>query len=237
MEVPLEGGRQTPGVVRIGATVRRPLHARSGYVHAVLEHLEAVGFDGAPRFLGLDGQGREILSYIPGEVPPSAPFGLSDARLRSAALLVRRFHDATAGTSLAAGGEVVRHGDLGPHNMVFDGERAVAIIDWDEDVAPGSRIADVADAVWSCADVCEAAVPVAEQARRVRIMCDAYGCDPADVVAGIGAYFTRARADHAAHGRHGALAVFDGLLGWMRRNAATLTASATRAGGRTPPTG
>jgi aminoglycoside phosphotransferase (APT) family kinase protein len=226
VEVPLEGGRQTQGIVRVGSTVRRPLHARSGYVHAVLEHLAAVGFDGAPRFLGIDERGREILSYVPGEVPSSAPFHLSDARLRSAALLVRRFHGATAGTPLAAGGEVVRHGDLGPHNMVFDGERAVAIIDWDEDVAPGSRIADVAGAVWSCADVCEAEVPVAEQARRVRLMCDAYGCDPADVVAGISAYFARARANHAAHGRDRSVEVFDGLLAWMERNAAALTGRA-----------
>jgi hypothetical protein len=42
-EEPLEGGRQTVGVVRVGDTVRRPLQPNSERVHAVLRHLEAVG--------------------------------------------------------------------------------------------------------------------------------------------------------------------------------------------------
>jgi hypothetical protein len=60
----LEGGRQTAGVVRVGGTVRRPLGERSDYVQVVLRHLEAVGFDGAPRLLGIDEQAREILSLF-----------------------------------------------------------------------------------------------------------------------------------------------------------------------------
>jgi hypothetical protein len=31
-------------------------------------HLESAGFEGAPRVLGIDGSGREVLSYIQGEV-------------------------------------------------------------------------------------------------------------------------------------------------------------------------
>jgi hypothetical protein len=50
-EQKLAGGAQTAGVVRVGATVRRPLHARSAYVHELLGHLERVGFTGAPRFV------------------------------------------------------------------------------------------------------------------------------------------------------------------------------------------
>jgi len=64
--VALDGGRQTTGIVRIGDTVRRPLHRNSEFVHALLRHLEAVGFDGAPRLLGIDEHGREILSFIEG---------------------------------------------------------------------------------------------------------------------------------------------------------------------------
>jgi hypothetical protein len=48
-ELALAGGAQMDGVVRVGETVRRPLHARSEYVHAVLAHLNAVGFDEAVR--------------------------------------------------------------------------------------------------------------------------------------------------------------------------------------------
>jgi hypothetical protein len=113
-EQALAGGRQTQGIVRVGQTVCRALHQRSDYVHALLRHLEAVGFDGAPRLLGIDAQGREVLTYLPGEVIILSPVWLSDARLDSAARPIRRFGDATAGSSLAGDQEVVGHGDLGP---------------------------------------------------------------------------------------------------------------------------
>lgn len=225
-EAALDGGRQTDGVVRVGDTVRRPPHARSEYVHAVLEHLASVGFDGAPRLLGVDEQGREVLGYIPGEVVVAAPAHLSDARLVSAARLVRRFHDATVGTPLAGDEEVVCHGDLGSHNIVFAGEEAVALIDWDEDVGPGARLGDFAHAVWCCADVCEDEVDVAEQARKVRLMCDAYGGeDAAAVLDEIAARFRRACDAHAAAGRARAVTIFEEMMGWMERNGAALKAA------------
>lgn len=224
-EQALEGGCQTRGVVRVGDTVRRPRHARSEYVHALLRHLEAAGFDGAPRLLGSDEQGREVLSYLPGETLPRSPFELSDARVRSAAQLVRRFHDATAGTALAGREEIVCHGDLGPHNIVFAGEVAVGIIDWDADVAPGPRLVDLADAVWSCADVCVEGVAVAEQARKVRLMCDAYGWDdPAAVIDEIADRFRRARDAHAAAGRRRPSAVFEAMIAWMAQHGPALEA-------------
>lgn len=225
-EVVLEGGAQTAGVVRIGETVRRPRHARSAYVHTVLEHLLAVGFPGAPRPLGFDEQGREVLTYIPGVVVAEAPALLSDARLAAAARLVRDFHDATAGTPLAAGGEVVCHGDLGSHNIVFDGEHAVGLIDWDDGVAPGRRLVDFAHAVWCCADVGEAEVEVAEQARKVRLMCDAYGWrDAVEVLDEIEDRLGGARDAHLANGCTPSVAVFEEMLNWMRRHGPEFKAS------------
>jgi hypothetical protein len=56
--VALSGGRLTAGVVRVGGTVRRPTGPHSPFVHELLAHLEAVGFAGAPRLLGVDDQGR-----------------------------------------------------------------------------------------------------------------------------------------------------------------------------------
>jgi len=35
-------------------------------VHAVLRHLERAGFDGAPRVLGFDDRGREVLTFLDG---------------------------------------------------------------------------------------------------------------------------------------------------------------------------
>jgi Ser/Thr protein kinase RdoA (MazF antagonist) len=179
--VPLLGGR-TAGLARVGSTVRRPLHARSSFVHAVLRHLEEVGFHGAPRFRGLDGEGREILTFIDGDVLKRSPLDFTDAHLCSVARLVRSFHNATAGTSLAAAEEVVCHGDLGAHNTVFDGDRAVGLIDWEIDVRGGPRLVDLADACWSFADVGGERLPLAEQARRVALMCDAYGWSDSEAV-------------------------------------------------------
>lgn len=146
-ELPLVGGRQTQGVVRIGDTVRRPTGPHSPFVHDLLRYLQAVGFEVAPRLLGVDERGREILTFVEGEVPHgqgSRP--PSDARLANAAATIRRLHDATAGSPLADGAEIVAHNELGPHNTVFVGDEPVAFIDWD-DAAPGTRLFDLANAV------------------------------------------------------------------------------------------
>ncbi len=60
-EIPLLGGN-TSTVVRVGDTVRRNAGPWTPAVHALLRHLEYVGFTGAPRALGMDEQGREVLS-------------------------------------------------------------------------------------------------------------------------------------------------------------------------------
>ncbi|MFI7544903.1 phosphotransferase [Actinoplanes sp. NPDC049599] len=154
-----------------------------------------------------------------GEVPDdTGPFRLPDARIRSATTLIRSFHDATAGSGLCAGQEVVCHGDLGPHNTVFRGERAVALIDFEDDVGPGRRLDDFAQAVWGFADLTDAAVPLAEQARRTRLMCDVYGgVTPPAVVEALTARFRRAHDQHLAAGLPGAVRVFADLLTWMAR--------------------
>ncbi|GAA4203412.1 hypothetical protein [Actinocatenispora rupis] len=50
-------------VVRIGDTVRRPWRPWTPTVHALLDHLRAVGFRYAPRAFGADREGREVLAY------------------------------------------------------------------------------------------------------------------------------------------------------------------------------
>jgi hypothetical protein len=66
-------------------------------------------------------------------------------------------------------------------------------------------------------------VDVAEQARRVRVMCAAYGSmDPAAVVDEITDRFRRGRAWHAANDRPRGVAAFDECLAWMERNAEVL---------------
>jgi hypothetical protein len=65
----LPGGNVTAGVVRVGDRVRRPAGPHTPALHALLAFLRAAGFEGAPRPLGIDDRGREVLSYVPGVDP------------------------------------------------------------------------------------------------------------------------------------------------------------------------
>ena len=64
-----------------------PRAGSGAVVHALLHHLEQVGFDGAPRYHGEDENGREVLSYIDGDVPiaPHPAWALTDDALVSVA--------------------------------------------------------------------------------------------------------------------------------------------------------
>jgi hypothetical protein len=147
-EVPLTGGISSPGVVRVGDTVRRPLKADWDLVHALLEHFERCGFDGAPRVKGIDSQGRAVLTFIEGFAPPHNGFRLSEEGVRAGAQLVRRVHDLTEGTAFAAGSEVACHPNLSQPNFIFQAMIPVAIIDWDG-IRPGTRVANFAEFLWA----------------------------------------------------------------------------------------
>lgn len=172
-EIPLTGGRSTHGVVRVGDTVRRPIRPNARFVHALLTHLEGIGFDGAPRFLGLDEQGREMLTFIEGHAPPDLGW-FTDEQLVAASRLIRRYHDATAGSSLASEGEIVCHNDLSPCNAVFVDGAPIALIDFDA-AAPGPRLRDLAYAAWLWLDIGNDDIALPEQARRLHLFCEVYG--------------------------------------------------------------
>src|SRR5712691_7802212 len=106
-ETPLLSGRLTPGIVRVGDTVRRPPKGNTAFVHELLLFLESQGFGFAPRFLGMDEQGRDIFSYLEGQTRPGSGSGLSDDLLVQAAQVIRRYHDLTAGSVLAQDHESV----------------------------------------------------------------------------------------------------------------------------------
>lgn len=198
-EVPLPGGLANAGqVVRVGDTVRRPRHRFSAATHALLRHLEAVGFAGAPRFLGVDSRGREVLSYVPGDavVAPYPEWGLTDAALVSVAELLRAFHRAVAGFDprpyewptgppAAFVGGTVSHNDLNLDNVVFRDGRAAAFVDFDL-AAPGSPAWDVAGAAQLWAPLRpDVDVPDSRRGRgleRFRLFVDRYGMDEAERV-------------------------------------------------------
>ena len=167
------GGRTTVGVVRVGNTVRRPVKATGAFTQELLRHLDNQAFSGAPKLLGIDSMGREILTYIPGSVPAELGY-FSDDQLVSAARLLRRFHDATLNSPLRGKFEVVCHGDASPCNCVFESGIPKAFIDFD-DAHPGSRLEDLGYAAWLWTDIGNDELAVDVQARRLARFFAHYG--------------------------------------------------------------
>jgi hypothetical protein len=187
------GGRVNR-VVRVGSTVRRRTGAWTPAVHALFEHLAAIGFAGAPRALGIDEAGREILDYLPGDVPSFPWPEQSDEGLAAVGRLVRRYHDATTGFVPPEGAtwylppvepvEVICHGDLAPDNCVFRDGAAVALIDFDV-AHPGPRVWDLGYAACCFVPLRppieeEPAEFLHRQGRRLGILCDGYGLEGPD---------------------------------------------------------
>lgn len=166
--VPFRGGTANVGaVVRVGDTVRRPSHSSSEIVQAFLRHLREAGVERVPEPLGFDDDGREVLSYIPGEAahPAFGPEGVmpswaaTDATLVEIAVLQRELHDAAATFSVPPGviwnqaagnyfplssrGSLVCHNDICVANVVFEQGNVVGLVDFDY-LRPVDRLFDIA---------------------------------------------------------------------------------------------
>jgi len=194
----LIGDGVTQGIVRIGDTVRRPLRPFSLTVQAYLAHLRDAGFTGAPLPLGVDEQGREVLSFVPGEVPrnPLPPGTAGDEVLVALARLIRALHEASAGWVPPPGAvwggtparlarpvstptELVSHRDYYPGNVVFRDGLPVALIDFDL-AKPTTRLYDIANALWYWAPFRDPrdrspAFADADIPHRAAVFADAYG--------------------------------------------------------------
>jgi hypothetical protein len=202
-EVPLLGGDVTEGVVRVGGTVRRPRGPHSPAVAAYLAHLERAGFDGAPRFLGVDASGRDVLSYVEGEIAgrPLHRWAVDEDVLAGIARLQRRLHECSAGFVLPAGvrwnaperiagvpppydvADVIGHNDLTPENLIFVDHRPAGVIDFDL-AGPSTRVLDVVTTLlwWAplrAPDDRDPALRDADAGRRIRAFADAYGLSDA----------------------------------------------------------
>ncbi|XVQ89594.1 phosphotransferase [Microbispora siamensis] len=191
-------GGNTNGAVRVGDTVRRVPGPWTPAVHALLRHLEDTGFDGAPRARGFDDQGREVLSYLPGEVVGTArPWPAwvhSDDALRQVAGWLRDFHAAVASfvppqdAVWREGGTwrpglVVGHNDAAPYNAAWADGRLIGFFDWDF-AGPVTPEWDLAFTAFSWVPLharhvvaAEGFTAFAERPRRLRLFLDAYGWD------------------------------------------------------------
>lgn len=197
----LSGGNMS-GVVRDGDTVRRNAGSWTPTVHRLLEHLRGYGVPGVPKPRGVDQNGREILEFLPGEVPhdPMPQWVWSEDLLVAAVTWLRRFHDAT--TDLPRHGErwqlpdhppveVICHNDFAPYNMVFDADhRLVGVIDFDT-CSPGSRVWDLAYLAYRMVPfhapgtMQTPTMDAATRTDRLALLCNVYGpsVQPGDVLA------------------------------------------------------
>jgi Phosphotransferase enzyme family len=197
-EEPLSGGVANVGAVtRVGRHVLRPSNPHTASVHRFLSALHACGFDGASMPVGVDGDGRERLEFIEGDVPvpPYPAWAQGDSALASVAVLMRRFHDASRSFDPAAatwsdemadpaGGPVVCHNDVCLENVVFRDGAAVGLVDFDF-AAPGRAAYDVAQMARMCVPIDDDVNAsrlgwhAADRPARLRLVADTYALDDA----------------------------------------------------------
>ncbi|BCB02573.1 phosphotransferase [Bacillus sp. KH172YL63] len=160
MEEKLSGGNVS-SVYRLRDTVRRAVKPESGNIHQLLKHLERKGYNHAPKFLGIDERGREILSFIEGEGGnyPLKEYMWSDESLREIAKMMRLYHDAVSDFPVPDDWqpmdntpdpvEVICHNDFAVYNIIYQNEKPAGIIDFDV-AAPGPRLWDIAYTLYTC---------------------------------------------------------------------------------------
>ncbi|MFC7371606.1 aminoglycoside phosphotransferase family protein [Fictibacillus iocasae] len=154
-------GGNVSSVYRVENTVRRELKPNSKNVHTLLNHLENNGFHYAPKFLGIDEKGREMLSFIEGEAGtyPLKEYMWSDDVLKDIAAVLRLYHDTVSDFPLNETWkpidhtpepfEVLCHNDFAIYNMIFKHKMMAGIIDFDV-AGPGPRLWDIAYALYTC---------------------------------------------------------------------------------------
>lgn len=242
----LSGGNMG-GATRVGHSVRRPAGPWTPTIQRFMNHLQEQGLTWAPKPLGLDERGRDSLSYLPGVVPqyPLPEWIWHDDVLVAAAGFMAQMHHAAAGfdapdaiwqVPVHEPVEVICHNDFAPYNMVFTDQRLSGVIDWDT-ASPGPRVWDLAYLAYRLVPLTDPANTdglgsnLAERARRLRLLCDAYGPHvpradvPAVAVRRLEdlAAFTQARADDGNEHLRDHVALYHRDARWIGAHTEELT--------------
>lgn len=155
----LSGGNVSD-VYRFGNTVHRELKPESSQIHLLLNHLEKKRFQHAPQVVGVE-NGKEILMYMEGEAGnyPLKEYMRSDEALKEIAKMLRLYHDSVSDFSFNEDWkpldhtprphEVICHNDFAVYNIIFNNEKPIGIIDFDN-AAPGPRLWDIAYTLYTC---------------------------------------------------------------------------------------
>ncbi|WP_338723926.1 aminoglycoside phosphotransferase family protein [Devosia sp. XK-2] len=170
-----------------------------------MRHLEAEGFEYAPRVIGngFDDRGREMLTFVEGESPH--PYPWRDEALPLIGAILRQLHQASAtfvpptdatwrpwfgrqmGNPTAIG-----HCDTGAWNIIARRGMPTALIDWEE-AGPVDPLIELAQACWLNAllfddDLAEklGLGSVEARGRQVRMLLDGYELPKADRIGFMG---------------------------------------------------
>lgn len=154
----LPGGRDG-GATLLEGTVRRPIRPWTAVVNHLLRHLERRGFTGAPKALGVDGEGREMLTHLQGQTvglsEPWPAWTHSHEALTDVGRWLRDYHSAVADYVPPRDalwregqrwkpGRIVGHGDAAPYNAVWNDTGLVGFIDWDN----AGPVTEADDLAW-----------------------------------------------------------------------------------------
>lgn len=168
------------GALLVGDRVHRPTGPWTPAVHDLLRFLDG-RVPHVPRVLGTDEQGREVLTYLPGEVIDLDRDRLSPGRIASLVRWTRGFHEAVTGYRHPGpwryfpvpGASIVGHNDIAPYNACFAGDEVAGVFDWDL-AGPTTPLAELAFLAWNC-------VPlwrddgIASAAERITLIARTYG--------------------------------------------------------------
>jgi len=209
-EEPLAGGNLNPAVAKVGANVHRTAGPWTPAVHQLLDHLAAAKYP-APRVVGVDDSGREILTFVPGRCvePDYMDLVGTDDAMRRVGALIADYHLAQEsfvapqdaqwreeGRDPSGSSQIIAHNDLAPWNLIVDNDEWT-FIDWDL-AAPGRKMWDLAWALHSFVGLWPDSTLTSEQiASRIAAFCDGAHLRNQDIPALLDVVIERT-SDHAA---------------------------------------
>jgi hypothetical protein len=168
------------GAVRVGGMVHRPTGPWTPAVHALLRHL-AGRVPHVPAVAGFDERGREVLSFLPGQVVDQSTSMLTPGQITSMVRWTREFHGAVAGFAhpgpwrypALPAPTLIGHNDIAPYNVCFAGDDLAGVFDWDM-AGPTTPLFELAFIAWNSVPLWRDIGP-RQAAGRLALIASGYG--------------------------------------------------------------
>lgn len=140
--IPMQGGRNNT-VLKSGSIIKRKIKGNQPLFKAYFEFLKRKQFNYIPLFIE-EKENHNFFEYAKGFVPDNV--GRTNLnQLIEFMKIIRKMHDLS--TEFTKSDQVICHGDLSPCNVVFQGDKINAILDWDN-LYIGNREEDISYVLW-----------------------------------------------------------------------------------------